>query len=109
MKALYLLPLLGLLACVSQKPAADAHVSVKDCGHLYHHILEVQVDNVIDSCFVMTPTQREKAMTLLDRQYREDDTLSRFYRYCYQHMTVKQVQCSMSSKTIEGIDSCKVF
>ena len=107
MNKFYLLPLLALLGCSGQK-SVQPHTSFKDCGHLYHHILEIKVGDSIDPYFVMTPGQRQEAIELLDKEYRHRNTTENFLRYCYQHMTPQQVSCSMSSSSTDDLNNCRL-
>jgi hypothetical protein len=108
MKMLYLLPLLGLLACGPHKPATQAHLAMQDCDNLYQHILELQI-NRVDFGYTLSPDDRQEALRLLDQEYQQRGTTDRFYRYCSTYLTTEQFKCAETSRSFEEIDNCKIF
>lgn len=112
MKALYLVPLLGLLACAGKPSAAaksPAHASVGDCNQVYRHILTLKEDEITtDENRHYTAEQHQWGVHLLDQEYLNNGTTGAFFQFCLAKMTPDQIRCSLRSDTLVGINACRL-
>jgi hypothetical protein len=108
----YVIPLLLMTGCATTvKPSlAPRLANVNDCNRIYDKMIELAINNEIDTDHSMTLPQRAEAAKTVDKIYRLRGTTDVWFSSCVGLANSDQISCMSNASDVEGMSLCaKLF